>query len=107
MIVFAQKRCKSEERYLRRPSLVPVVITWTKFEKFAHRGQIFRRNAGDGVPYGSAENQYRGLLCSISRQSRSPRCRPMTNISALPRLVAMGTLCLSQWRMVSIMLASS
>gem|GEM_PF-3325340 len=39
----------------------------------------------------------------ISRQSRSPRCRPMMSISAEARLVPTGTLCLSQWRRVSMM----
>ena len=53
------------------------------------------------------KHQYLGLLRSISRQSRSPRCRPMMDISAEARLVAMGTLCLSQTRMVSIIWASS
>lgn len=35
-----------------------------------------------------------GLI--ISRQSRSPRWRPMTSISAVARFVAIGTLCISQ-----------
>ena len=37
----------------------------------------------------------------ISRQSKSPRCRPRISISALAKLVATGTLCLSQNRIVS------
>ena len=46
-IFFSFRRERRPRRSDRRKAAVRYL-----FEKFAHRGQIFRRNAGDGVPYG-------------------------------------------------------
>lgn len=67
-------------------------------------GRNIPKNSAILVPLGPFVNQRMEFLGRIiSRQSKSPRCRPRISISAVARLVATGTLCESHSRSVCMM----
>ena len=68
---------------------------------FSARGTAVTASASQPVNLSAYLERVR-LGRIISRQSRSPRCRPRISISAVARLVAMGMLWVSQRWMVCI-----